>query len=419
MTSFKTWQPVTGRDTFFPAVWQTMNCIALIVGKTAEDRGSETIHQYDRKTRHAELTGFGNVSLSHAHFGATGLKRQVKPMEKVDTWALKALHDLRLIVEQDLGPAPVRSGRACLWKCPFHSERQGYSLVVWANGYRCFGKCQIHGDVFDWLQHYRQLDFREAVEVLGQVDVSVPPASVARAIPVTAPPSIEWQTAARQVVEQAEEWLWDAPGEGALAYLLEKRGLTGATIRTARLGVVTGGYREWLTMTGLNVPCGITIPWFTGETLWAVKVRRLAGHIKYQQIAGGSSSGLYRGDALAGARAALFCEGEFDALVAHQEAADLVAAVSLGSAGNTLSDRWIIDLVTVPLILVAYDADPAGLKGAARLQSLSDRVHTIQVPQGKDITEFYQQSEEGAVFDWLARELRQARQQAIFRPDER
>lgn len=340
-------------------------------------------------------------------------------MEKVDTQALKALHDLRLIVEQDLGPAPVRTARANLWKCPFHHERQGYSLAVWADGYRCFGKCQIRGDVFDWLQRYRKLDFREAVDALGEMRLPAQPAPVAHSVPVTAPPPVEWQTAARQVVEQAEEWLWDAPGEGALAYLLEKRGLTGGTIRTARLGVVIGGYCEWLTMAGLSVPCGITIPWFTGETLWAVKVRRLAGHIKYQQIAGGSSSGLYRGDTLEGAKVALFCEGEFDALVAHQEASDLVAAVSLGSASNTLSDRWIIDLVTVPLILVAYDADPAGLKGASRLQSLSDRVHTIQVPQGKDITEFYRQGEEGAVFDWLARELRQARQQAIFRPDAR
>lgn len=336
-------------------------------------------------------------------------------MHRIDTKALKAQHDLRIIVEQDLGPAPVHSGRASLWKCPFHGERKGYSLAVWADGFRCFGKCQISGDVFDWLRRYRKLDFRAAVDVLGQVDFSTPSVPGVRSIPVTAPPPVDWQTAAREVVDQAEEWLWDAPGEAALTYLLEERGLTEKTIRAARLGVVIGGYREWLTMAGLNVPCGITIPWFTGETLWAVKVRRLAGRVKYSQIAGGSSSGLYRGDALANARAALFCEGEFDALVAHQEAEPLVAAVSLGSAGNTLSDRWIVDLVTVPLILVAYDVDPAGLKGAARLQSLSDRVYTIQVPKGKDITEFYQQSEEGEVFTWLSHELRRVRQEAISR----
>ena len=58
-------------------------------------------------------------------------------MGLVDTKALKERHDLRRIVEQDLGPAPARSRRASLWKCPFHGERKGYSLAVWADGY-CF-----------------------------------------------------------------------------------------------------------------------------------------------------------------------------------------------------------------------------------------------------------------------------------------
>ena len=167
------------------------------------------------------------------------------------------------------------------------------------------------------------------------------------------------------------------------------------------------------TIAGLQVPCGIVIPWLVGETVWGIKVRRFDGHTKYAQIAGSSSGGLYRGDALAGAPAALFCEGEFDTLLAHQAASDLVASVTLGSASTGLSDRWIIDLVTVPLILVAYDGDQAGAKGAARLQALSKRVHVIRVPNGKDITEFYQQG--GDVFTWLARELRRVRQETISR----
>jgi DNA primase len=336
----------------------------------------------------------------------------------VDIRILKAQHDLRRIVEQDLGPAPMRGGQALLWRCPFHHERKGYSLAVWANGFRCFGKCQISGDVLDWLQRYRHLSFQEALQALGEAPRSAPGLAANRPTPPAEPPPVEWQATARRVVEGAEETLWSVSGEQALDYLIG-RGLNGSTIHDARLGVVPGGYRQWRTIAGLNVPCGITIPWLTGDTLWAVKVRRLAGRVKYSQIAGGSSSGLYRGETLEGAKAVLFCEGEFDALVAHQEAGSLVAAVSLGSAGNTLSDRWIIDLVTVPLILVAYDVDPAGLKGASRLQSLSNRVHTIQVPKGKDITEFHQQSEEGDVFAWLARELRQTRQRAIFQPDAR
>ena len=329
----------------------------------------------------------------------------------IDTKAMKERSDLRVIVEQDLGPAPTRSRRASMWKCPFHGERKGFSLVVWPDGYRCFGKCQTGGDVFDWLQRYRHLDFQEAVHVLGETPRYAPGMTVSVPTPPVDPPSEDWQAAAWQVVEQAEDTLWSPQGENALTYLLEERGLETRTIREARLGFVPGQYRQWRSMAGLNVPCGITIPWITGETLWAVKVRRAYGQPKYAQIAGGSSGGLYRGDALAGANAVLFTEGEFDALLAHQEGHWLVAAVTLGSAASTLGDRWSIDLLSVPLILVAYDADRAGMKGAARLQMLSDRVHPIQVPKGKDVTEFYQQG--GDVFTWLAQELRRVRQHAL------
>ncbi len=117
-------------------------------------------------------------------------------------------------------------------------------------------------------------------------------------------------------------------------------------------------------------------------------------------------------DLLKGAKAALFCEGEFDALLAQQEAEPLVAAVTLGSAGNRLNSRWLGDLVTCPILLVAYDMDEAGEKGAARLRALSQRMQPVHVPWGKDLTEFHQQG--GNLYSWLARELRQVRQNAIL-----
>ena len=80
---------------------------------------------------------------------------------------LKTRCDLRLIVEADLGPAHCRGGKALLWRCPFHSEHKGYSLAVWANGWRCFGACCAGGDALDWLQRYRGLSFAEACEYLG------------------------------------------------------------------------------------------------------------------------------------------------------------------------------------------------------------------------------------------------------------
>jgi len=318
-----------------------------------------------------------------------------------DLQTLKQRCDLRMLVEQDLGQPMSRSARASLWKCPFHHERRGASLAVWADGYRCFGACACSGDLFDWLQRYRQLSFAEALDLLGQPSVQTT-THQKRPLPSTEAPPLVWQQAARQVVEYAEDKLWSMDGQSALSYLFQ-RGLTSHTIKAARLGYIPGGQRGWQMLDGLNVPSGIVIPWFAAGALWAVKVRRAVGEPKYAQIAGGSSHGLYNADALDDRSAALICEGEFDTLIAQQEAGELIAAVSLGSASAPLSIRWYSELVTCSDILVAYDQDAAGAKGASRLCQLSPRFRSVKVPEGKDITEFYLGG--GDVYSWIEQEL--------------
>ena len=321
-----------------------------------------------------------------------------------DTEQLKASCDLRRLVEQDLGEPLARGGRAYLWKCPFHHERRGLSFAVWADGYYCFGKCDRGGDALDWLQRYRKLSFADAVRLLGEPFEPSAPNRISRqrsAVEAgSAPPDAAWQEAAERVVDYAESVLWSSRGEQALIYLRE-RGLTSPTIRGARLGLVPGG--GWTTIAGLKVPCGITIPWFAAGDLWAVKVRRAADEPKYAQIAGGKP-GLYNADALINRQfPALICEGEFDTLIAAQEAGQIVAAVSLGSATGRLNPWWYSDLAQCPTILVAYDNDEAGQRGAQRLRRISSRVRVIGVPRGKDITEFHAAG--GDLFMWIESEM--------------
>ncbi len=71
--------------------------------------------------------------------------------------------------------------------------------------------------------------------------------------------------------------LWTPEGSDALAYLIG-RGLTDATIRAARLGVVPS-----LALPGR--PRGIVIPWFDGDRLTLVKVRQPEGREpKYREV---------------------------------------------------------------------------------------------------------------------------------------
>jgi DNA primase len=316
-----------------------------------------------------------------------------------DTRRIKENYDLRRIVEQDLGQSPVRNRRASLYKCPFHNEQKGYSLAVWADGYRCFGRCDISGDLFDWLMNYRRLSFAEALAVLGEQPQESQPIRPQIETIASEPPSEAWQEAARRVVTIAEDTLWSSEGEPALTYLLEQRGLTPPTIRRARLGYIPGDFQDWREIAGLNVPCGICIPWFASDELWAVKVRRASGLPKYMQIAGGSTHGLYNADALYQNTIALFCEGEFDALLVAQEAGELVAPVTLGSATARLTARWYGMLVGHRTIFVTYDRDEAGKRGTERLLKLSPRFRELPLSRGKDISDFYLNG--GDLYAWL------------------
>src|SRR5205085_5261927 len=60
-------------------------------------------------------------------------------------------------------------------------------------------------------------------------------------------------------------------------------------------------------------------------------------------------------------------------------------------------------LLGCPRLLVAYDVDAEGEKGAERLAQLSTRVHRIRPPLGKDVTALWQAG--GRVRDWVRFEL--------------
>ena len=182
--------------------------------------------------------------------------------------------------------------------------------------------------------------------------------------------------------------------------VVSERGTCADLSAEARLGYVPGEPQGWRHLHGLDVPCGITIPWFAEGYLWAVKVRRAYGEPKYVQIAGGSTDGLYNTDALAEHHTALLCEGEFDALVLQQEVGDLLAPVTLGSATARLSGHWHDKLVGQRTIFVSYDQDTAGERGMNRLLKLSPRFQPLLLPDGKDVTDFYLSG--GDVYGWVA-----------------
>ncbi len=89
---------------------------------------------------------------------------------------------------------------------------------------------------------------------------------------------------------------------------------------------------------------------------------------------------------------ALFCEGEFDAMIAAQEFGDVLPAATLGSATN-LPDlaTWGAYLAPLYVVLTTYDADAAGSAGAQALAALvGERARMAPLPEGvKDINDYF------------------------------
>ena len=191
----------------------------------------------------------------------------------IDVERIKAQIDLRQLVERDLGKPRFRGRDYVAFKCPLHGEHKGYSLVVYAQHWRCFGKCHAGGDAIAWAQHYHHLTFHEACERLANGDLpQTDTVSAARRTPepVAQPPDPTWQVKARHIIDESCARLWSPEGQRAWGYLVWKRGLSENIIRLAQIGYIPGAPTAWREIEGLNVPCGIVIPWIVDDTVWGI-----------------------------------------------------------------------------------------------------------------------------------------------------
>lgn len=97
----------------------------------------------------------------------------------------------------------------------------------------------------------------------------------------------------------------------------------------------------------------------------------------------------------------MITEGEFDALIVKQVAHDLVSVASTGSAANKhINPRWFPKLISAPSILLRMDTDHAGRGAVDQIGDLSQAVKCVQVPEGKDLNDFYLTARNG-IIQWF------------------
>jgi DNA primase len=152
----------------------------------------------------------------------------------------------------------------------------------------------------------------------------------------------------------------------------------------------------------VRIPRGVVLRWLLDGQLWQLKIRTNREHPKYLAISGGHPC-LFGADTLVPGEQAILTEGEFDALLLWEEAGDLIGVATLGSCNRGLSALALRYLLGCPRLLLAYDVDLEGEKGAERLAQLSPRMQCVRLPVGKDVTAFWQTG--GQLQAWVRFEL--------------
>jgi len=130
-----------------------------------------------------------------------------------------------------------RAGRNYLGLCPFHKEKTpSFNVIEDRQFYHCFG-CGKSGDVFKFLEEYRQISFQESVKVLAD--------RLGIAVTIDAPRQGQQQNSPNQAFYDLHEdalkfyhavLMTTKIGEAARAYLY-KRGMTDDLLKTFQIGL--------------------------------------------------------------------------------------------------------------------------------------------------------------------------------------
>ncbi len=187
--------------------------------------------------------------------------------------------------------------------------------------------------------------------------------------------------------------------EVALKYVTEKRGLNIETVKAFKIGLQIdkdGGH--WL-----------TIPHYEKGKLINVKSRSLPPAGKTFRRVKDCRSILFNSDSIeANKGMAYLCEGEIDALTLWDKGEKAVVATTTGA--GSFDPAWIDQLKEIKKIIIVYDPDEPGQKGAREVARRLgyDRCFNVILPDGQDVNEYFTAG--NAIADFISYVSEHARQ---------
>lgn len=327
-----------------------------------------------------------------------------------------------------------RAGRNYLGLCPFHKEKTpSFNVIEDRQFYHCFG-CGKSGDVFKFLEEYRQISFQESVKVLAD--------RLGIAVTIDAPRQAQQQNSPNQAFYDLHEdalkfyhavLMTTKIGEAARAYLYE-RGMTDDLLKTFQIGLapdepdylyqsVSKKYDEEVLiesglfnlsesnrlfdtfknriMFPLKNEFGKTIG-FSGRVWTKEDIEK--GQAKYKNTRAtrifNKSYELYHLDqaksVIQKTHEVYLMEGFMDVIAAYR-AGHVNAVASMGTALTPEHVNRLRKLTKK--IVLTYDGDKAGQNAIAKsLELLSDfQVDIVKIPDNMDPDEYLQKTSEEAL----------------------
>lgn len=342
-----------------------------------------------------------------------------------------------------------KSGRNFKANCPFHGEKTASFFVFpEKQSWHCFGACATGGDIFTFVMRKEGLDFAQALRLLAdKAGITLSSKTEVRSKEDTAR-----QDRLVKLNEVAAEYfhylLVHEPEAQAARLYAEKRGLSKESISDFQLGYAPNkwdGLTGYLTKSGYaaeeQLAVGLIVPRDTGgyydrfRNRLIFPIRDIKGRAvgfggralddslpKYlnspQSILFDKSSIIFGIDRAQGPvrekDSVVITEGYMDTITAHQYGFSNTVA----SMGTALTDRQISILRKLSKnIIVALDADPAGIEATTRsiltideqipkehwmpwtqsrtyAELVKYEVHVVEIRDGKDPDEIIRNSPE-------------------------
>ena len=265
----------------------------------------------------------------------------------------------------------IQSGQAVLKTCPFCGDQKSHFYIDQDEGTFFCHKCSERGNLITLQKHYGDLKERKTMNrPFTKSQGGIRQAFEDKDKPSTMPDGKEAIEAHKQLLNDHD----------AMSYIIQTRGIGLETVKAFKVGLQidsAGGRR-------------LTIPHYEKGKLVNIKSRSLPPAKKDFRRVKDCQSILFNSDILAEKPETVYiCEGEIDALTLWDQGIKNVIGITTGA--GSFDPEWIDQLQAVKKIILCYDPDEAGQKGAreAARRLGYDRCFTVVLPDGQDVNEYF------------------------------